>query len=85
MKEWREIGKNFTLVAQLGLSLVMPTLICVGLTWYLCDRFGIGTWLYIPGFILGLGSSAMTAYKFYVSQMNKEKKSEKKGVSFNEH
>ena len=85
-KELNKIVKNLALITQLGLSFIMPTLLCVWLSWYLNVRKGVGLWIYIPGFILGLGSSFMTAYKFYVSVMKKEEKEKKdKKVSFNEH
>ena len=81
----REVFKNITLIGQLGLSFIMPTLICVLLCAFLCSRFGVGEWVYIPGFIFGLGSSFMTAYKFYKANISKEKEEKKKRVSFNRH
>lgn len=85
-EELNKIVKNLALITQLGLSFIMPTLLCVWLSWYLNMKKGVGLWIYIPGFILGLGSSFMTAYKFYLSVISKEKKEDKdKKVSFNEH
>lgn len=85
-EELNKIVKNLALITQLGLSFIMPTLLCVWLSWYLNMKKGVGLWIYIPGFILGLGSSFMTAYKFYLSVISKEKKENKdKKVSFNEH
>lgn len=85
-EELNKIVKNLALITQLGLSFIMPTLLCVWLSWYLNMKKGVGLWIYIPGFILGLGSSFMTAYKFYLSVIAKEKKEKKdKKVSFNEH
>ena len=83
----REILKNITLVGQLGLSFIMPVLLCVGLCWFLTDRFGVGAWIYILGFVFGLGASFMTAYKFYLSVVAKEEKEAEKNkkVSFNRH
>ena len=81
----KEIFRNITLIGQLGLSFIMPTLICVLLCAFLCNRFGIGEWIYIPGFIFGLGSSFMTAYKFYKANVSKEKEEKKKRISFNRH
>ena len=83
----RTIFRQLSMLSQLGLSLVVPTLLCVFVCYWLTIKLGLGGWIYIPGFILGLGSSAMTAYKFYVSVMQKEKKEEekKKPVSFNRH
>lgn len=87
MKDLRNILRNLSMLAQLGLSLIMPTLICVFVCWLLVSRCGVGLWVYIPGFILGLGSSAMTGYKVYLSVTNKEKKEKEKNkkVSFNRH
>ena len=79
-----EILRNITLIGQLGLSFIMPTLICVLLCAFLTVKAGVGEWVYIPGFILGIGSSFMTAYKFYKADISKEKE-EKKRVSFNKH
>ena len=85
MKQWREIAQKLTLLTQLGLSFIMPMLVCVGICWFLCDRFSIGPWIYIIGFILGIGASFMTAYKFYLSVINRQKKEKKPKVSFNKH
>lgn len=85
MKEFREIGRQLANLGQLGLSLIMPILLCILLCYWLTDRFSIGTWVYIPGFFFGLGASFMTAYKFYQSEHRKSKKEERKTVSFNRH
>lgn len=77
-KEMRDIFRNITLVGQLGLSIIMPLLICVLICAYLCWKFNIGGWIYIIGFILGIGSSFMTAYKFYLSEVKRASDDEKK-------
>lgn len=41
---------------------------------WLNSRFMIGGWIYIPGFIMGLGGSFMTAYKLYLAIMKTQKK-----------
>ena len=81
---------DFALIGQFGLSLVMPVIICVLICHVLVSRGVAGTWVYIPGFILGIGASAMTAYKFYLYVMKKDRKDKKKkvrrkGVYFNRH
>ena len=85
MKGYRDILKNITIVTQFGLSLVMPLLLCLALCWYLCDRFSVGGWIYILGFFFGLGASGMTAYKFYLAVIEKQKKEKKPKISFNRH
>lgn len=86
MNNLKYIIRQLSLLTQLGLSLVVPILLCLFLCWFLNDRFDIGGWIYIPGFIMGLGSSFMTAYKFYLFESKKTKKDDaKKKVSFNRH
>ncbi|MBQ6322310.1 MAG: AtpZ/AtpI family protein [Lachnospiraceae bacterium] len=74
MKQTSEILKNITLVGQLGLSLLTPVLLCLFLCMFLQNRFHLGGWIFIPGFILGLGGSMMTAWKFYKAQEAQWKK-----------
>lgn len=86
MKQWSDIIKNVSLLTQFGLSLLTPLLLCLGLCWWLCSRFGLGGWIYILGFFFGLGGSGTVAYKLYLSQTQQYKKEEKKDrVSFNRH
>lgn len=85
-EEFNEIIKNVSLLGQLGLSVIMPLLLCMGACWLLNNRCNVGLWVYIPGFILGIGAGFMTAYKFYLAQIHKEKKeNRKKKVAFNRH
>lgn len=86
MKQWRDMYQNILMLTQLGLSFVTPILLCLALCWWLTTGLGLGGWVYIPGFFLGLGSSGMVAYKLYLSVMNREKKeSGKKKVYYNRH
>ena len=49
-------------------------------------RFGIGTWIYIPGFFFGLGGSGATAWKVYQNIMKHQKKKKRTNErAFNEH
>lgn len=84
-EELRNIFKNVALLSQLGLSIIMPILICIGICAFLTNRLSVGSWIYILGFVFGLGASFMTVYKFYLAETNKSKKEEKKTVSFNSH
>ena len=72
------------MLGQLGLSLIMPVLLCMFACSYLSRRFGI--WVYIPGFILGIGAGFMTAYKVYLSVIRKNtSKQSRDGIGFNQH
>ena len=88
-RERLKMLNNLALVGQFGLSLMMPVIMCVFVCYFLCSKGIAGEWVYIPGFILGLGASFMTAYKFYIYAVNKQdggkKKVRRKGVYFNRH
>lgn len=87
MKQWTSTLKNLTMLTQLGLSFIMPLLMCLALCWWLTAHMGVGGWVFIPGFFFGMGGSAMAGYKAYLAVMKREKKKdkEKKRVSFNRH
>lgn len=86
MKNWSDMMKNITMLTQFGLSFVTPILLCLAGCWFLNFRFGIGGWIFIPGFFFGMGGSAMVAYKLYLTVQKKEKKEKKKQkISFNRH
>ena len=80
---------QFVMVGQLGLSLLMPLLLCLFGCHLLTLRFNVGGWIYILGFFFGLGGSAMTAWKVYLSIMRHQGGSKprkrKSEVSFNRH
>ena len=75
--EVRNVSKligQFAMVGQLGLSLLMPLLMCLFPCYLLVSKLSLPVWIYIPGFILGLGASMTTAYKVYLSVVQKEEK-----------
>lgn len=85
-----QIFSNLALIGQFGLSLMMPVILCVLGCYLLVSHNITGAWIFIPGFILGLGASFMTAYKFYLYVSKTEgkqngKKVRRKGVYFNRH
>ncbi len=83
-----KLFNHFALIGQFGLSLITPMLLCALGCYFLYSRGIFGVWIYIPGFILGIGASFMTAYKFYLYVTRKEGKKEKKrerGICFNDH
>ncbi len=85
--DFSKLMTQFAMVGQLGLSLVMPLLLCIGACYLLTTRVGAPGWIYIIGFFFGLGGSMMTAYKVYLEVTKKAggKKRDKEEVSFNKH
>lgn len=86
IRKLSEIGRNITLIGQLGLTLVIPIVFCLFVCYWLNTSRGVGGWIYIPGLILGIGSSCMTAWKLYQSEKQKNgKPKENHGPSFSRH
>ena len=85
MKEWSKAFRNLSILSQFGLSLVMPLLLCLFVAYQLREHFHLSYWIYLPAFFFGLAASFMTAYKFYLSVSEKEKKQETKDRAFNQH
>ena len=94
MKQWSDIIKNLSLLTQLGLSLITPTLLCLGICYLLQSKLGAGAWIYIPGFFFGLGGSATVGWNFYQMLERRQKKEDeargirrnkKNDASFNNH
>lgn len=67
----------------------MPLLLCLFVCYLLNTKLSVGGWVYIPGFIMGLGGSMTTAYKVYLSVIHREEKKKKEKnsneVYFNKH
>ncbi len=89
IKRMSEILSQFAMIGQLGLSLLMPLLLCLFACYLLYSKLSVGVWVYIPGFILGLGGSMTTAYKVYLSVIHREEKKKKEKnpneIYFNKH
>ena len=86
MKDWAAISQRLVMIGQLGLSLLMPLLLCLGACYLLTSRLGLGLWIYLPGFIFGLGGSFMTAYKLWLSVNRKaHEEVEAAETAFNRH
>ena len=85
MKEWSKAFRNLSILSQFGLSLAMPLLLCLFVAYQLREHFHLSYWIYLPAFFFGLAASFITAYKFYLSVSEKEKKQETKDRAFNQH
>ncbi len=83
MKLYR-VMRDLCWVGQLGLSLIMPLLLCLLACWWAVNRFQLPFWLYIPAVILGFGGGVVTAREFYRMTMRRGKK-EKPPAAFNRH
>ena len=59
---------------QLGFTLITPPVVMALLGWWLQSRFGLGTWIMLVAIVIGLLTSATSAWQFYLRVMGREKK-----------
>ncbi len=86
MQPWMKVLRNITWLVQLGLSIIVPPLLCIGGCYWLQNRFSLGSWVMLPGIILGLGGSVSSAFQFYrLMRRQAERDSQHKPDAFNNH
>ena len=84
--------KSFRLLTwftQLGLSVVMPLLLCICGSVYLRNRFQLGGWIVLLGVFLGVGG-AVSGFRNSLELMRRESEQEGKddrppSATFNDH
>lgn len=88
-KDMQKALEYLIYVGQLGLDLIMPSLLCLGAAWYIDNHFHWGVWVYVVGLGLGLAAGGMTFMKFYrrvvMKGLKKPDKKNRKRVSFSKH
>ena len=86
MKGLFDALEDLTWLIQLGLSMMMPLLLCMGGTWWAVTRWGWPSWVYIIAIILGLGAGAQTfaSYARHMQRRAAKKKPEDR-IGFNSH
>lgn len=70
----RELSWGLANFTQLGISITLPLVTFIYGAIWLRERFSLGSWILILGIVLGLGTSADCAVKFYGQVMKRMKK-----------
>ena len=82
MKDLYDAARHLVWLTQFGLSVVLPpVLLLLGAVW-LRKQFGLGGWVILVGFALGLRSSLKTIER---QGRAPKKKQEPPPISFNQH
>lgn len=71
-KKTKEILRNLSMITQLGLSVMTPILLCVVGAGYIDRRFDTGSWVLIPGIVIGAGAGMLSMIK--IGKMMSKKK-----------
>lgn len=61
----KECMENLALLSQLGLSIVIPPLLCLYAANWLRNRLDLGLWMMAVALILGLGGSVVNFWRFW--------------------
>ncbi|MFI3169907.1 MAG: ATPase F0F1 [Faecalibacterium sp.] len=90
MKSIAKALEDLVWVGQLGLSLMMPLLLLMLLCYWLTTQMGVGVWVYLPGFLLGIGAGISSFASFWnlmkKKHLGKQKDKEfPQAISFNQH
>lgn len=64
--------RNFILISQVSISILVPIFLCLALGVWLDDRFG--TWFTLPLLILGMAAGARNAYALVMGIVRKEER-----------
>ncbi len=74
-KKKRNVLRGFTMVSQIGISMLVPIFLCAGIGWWLDGQFHVQIWFLILLFV-GIGAAFRNVYvitrSFYASDMKKE-------------
>ena len=90
MKGYLKVVKAVSVMGQLGFTILTPPLVLIMAAWWLQDRFGWGTWVMAVALLIGLITSAVSAYQLYRrvladAKHHKPKEETKKPVVFYHH
>lgn len=83
--ERRRLFRQLSRLTQLGLELVLPPVGCLLLCSWIANRSGAGAWIFLPGLLLGLGASGVTAWKEYRRVREKTKREPRPVYGRNTH
>lgn len=80
------IFEDLLWLTQLGLSMLLPLVVCLwGCSW-LTSHAGVGGWVYLPGVLVGLGCGAATFRRFARMMLKRaERTKSDRPAGFNRH
>ena len=85
MKGLYKALEDIVWLTQLGLSMLLPLLLCLGGCWWAGSRWGWPEGVYLPGGFLGLAAGAQNFWVFARERMERAKKEKTSRVGFNSH
>lgn len=65
MKSLFRLAREVAVLGQLGFTLITPPVLMALLGWWITDRFGLGVWVMVLAIVLGLVTSAASAWRLW--------------------
>lgn len=72
-------------LTQLGLTMLLPLVLCLGGCWWAVGHWGWPLWVYLPVVLLGLAAGAQNFWVFAKEHLKKAEKDKPRRVGFNTH
>lgn len=75
MKYKKSVYRNFALITQLGISMLVPVALCVAIGLLIDNKFG--TYWVIPFIFIGMAAGIRNIYRIAMSTMRQDSKEDK--------
>lgn len=64
--------KYLVFITQIGITMLSPIALCMGIAIYLTRKFHLGQWVIILAILLGVLAGALNVYKIMMSAIKKK-------------
>ena len=85
MSDWMQALSDIIWLSQLGLSVLLPPVLCLWLASWLTTAKDVGGWVYVPLLALGLLAGAQNFRKFFALMRKRAERKKDASVNFNTH
>lgn len=85
MKGLYKVLEDLVWLTQLGLTMLLPLVMCLGGCWWAVTRWGWPMWLYLPAVLLGLAAGGQNFWVFARGRLRRAQKDQNRRVDFNHH
>ena len=85
MKGLYKVLEDLVWLTQLGLTMLLPLVMCLGGCWWAVTRWGWPMWLYLPAVLLGLAAGGQNFWVFARGRLRRTQKDQNRRVGFNQH
>ena len=88
MKGFYHVLEDLVWLTQLGLTMLLPLVMCLGGCWWAVEHWGWPQWCFLPAVLLGLASGAQNFWVFARARLKKaerDSRDDARRKGFNQH